>query len=413
MIIEESVALETEVCPACAATSEFVPLLGYADIPAQSCILIDELEDALAYPSGDLKLAICSSCGFVGNTLFDQNRVKYDADYEISQMQSPTFVRFARGLVRRWLDRYALAGKRVVEIGCGQGEFLDLMIELGVGSAVGFDPACRADSTDEVTLIQNEFSAEYSQVGGDFIFCRHTLEHLARPSELLREIRDFASDACNLPVCFEVPDFSRVLDETAFWDVYYEHCGYFTSDSLSRLFRAHGFQINDVSLLYGDQYLVIETLLNPKDSREADELREDETLDELLDRGLEFRRRVDAARQHWVAAIKRWRADQKTVCLWGSGSKAVGFLTGLGIDREIEFVIDINPRKQGKYMPGCRPQITGPDSLTSIRPDVVLVMNPIYTEEIRQDLAKLDLNPELVPVQALEEKADVKRVSHM
>jgi hypothetical protein len=83
------------------------------------------------------------------------------------------------------------------------------------------------------------------------------------------------------------------------------------------------------------------------------------------------------------------------VVLWGSGSKAVGYLTTLGLKDEIAAVVDINPHKHGRYLAGTGHEIVAPEALGHLRPDVVVVMNPIYVEEIRDDLQRRGLSPEL------------------
>ncbi len=81
--------------------------------------------------------------------------------------------------------------------------------------------------------------------------------------------------------------------------------------------------------------------------------------------------------------------------LWGSGSKAVAYLTGLAVGTEVEAVIDINPHKAGKYLAGTGHRIEAPEALVDIRPDVVLVMNPVYRDEIARSLAAMGLTPSL------------------
>ncbi len=82
--------------------------------------------------------------------------------------------------------------------------------------------------------------------------------------------------------------------------------------------------------------------------------------------------------------------------LWRSGSKSVAFLTTLNIHNEIRYVIDINPYKHGTYVAGTGQKIVAPDFLKEYKPDTVIVMNPIYHEEIRQDLNSMGLTPELI-----------------
>jgi hypothetical protein len=81
--------------------------------------------------------------------------------------------------------------------------------------------------------------------------------------------------------------------------------------------------------------------------------------------------------------------------LWGGGSKGVSFLTTLGLTEEIASVVDINPYKQGKFMPGTGHAVIGPKALVNQPPDLVIVMNPIYVAEVASSLNELGLKPEI------------------
>ena len=92
--------------------------------------------------------------------------------------------------------------------------------------------------------------------------------------------------------------------------------------------------------------------------------------------------------RQWKDLIAKELAAGGRVALWGASSKAVGFLTSLGLTRaEVPEVVDINPHKQGTYLPTSGALIVGPDALRQSKPTVVVVMNPIYREEISADLA--------------------------
>jgi hypothetical protein len=98
----------------------------------------------------------------------------------------------------------------------------------------------------------------------------------------------------------------------------------------------------------------------------------------------------------WRERFARWQADGKRVVIWGAGSKGVAFLTTLGVAKAVGCAVDINPHKHDHYMPGTGHNVVSPDSMQDYRPDVVIVMNEIYTEEIRQQLAALGLEPEII-----------------
>ncbi len=120
-----------------------------------------------------------------------------------------------------------------------------------------------------------------------------------------------------------------------------------------------------------------------------------EELQSLVDR---FAKELPSQLTRWQREIQSYRADNKRVIIWGGGSKGVAFLTTLGLDSEIDYVVDINPYKHDKYMPCTGHRIVGPEHTKEAIPDVVIVMNPIYVPEIRESLQSLGLSPQVLPV---------------
>jgi C-methyltransferase C-terminal domain len=100
----------------------------------------------------------------------------------------------------------------------------------------------------------------------------------------------------------------------------------------------------------------------------------------------------------WKDILEKLRQSRRRTVLWGGGSKGVAFLTTLGGVNEIDYVVDINPFKHGTYMPGTGQKIVPPAYLKEYRPDVVIVMNPIYRDEIRSDLEKMNVAAEVITV---------------
>lgn len=97
--------------------------------------------------------------------------------------------------------------------------------------------------------------------------------------------------------------------------------------------------------------------------------------------------------------MQQIHADGERAVIWGSGSKCVSFLTTLAVKDEVEYVIDINPHRHGKFLPGAGCKIMYPNFLRKYNPDVTIVMNPIYCDEIRQMLDDMEVTTEVIPVE--------------
>lgn len=367
-------------------------------VPTNSCILLPTREEALGYPSGDVRLAFCRHCGFISNIAFDEKLTEYSGRYEETQAFSPTFNAFHDKLAHDLVSRHGLRHKELIEIGCGKGEFLRLLCSLGPNRGLGFDPGyseARGESqgTAGFRVVRDFFSEKYADQSADFVCCKMTLEHIPTPEVFLRAaVRTVRDQGV---VFIQVPESMRIVRDCAFEDIYYEHCSYFSAGSLGRLFNQLGLRVLSTHVEYDGQYLTVEATL-PGSGQPAQVSPVPDDLDLLAEHVRTFPSRMQAKLQEWQAHLARWQEQGKRVVIWGSGSKGVSFLTGVPGADVVSHAVDINPYRHGYFMPTTGQEIVGPQQLSQIRPDVVIVMNRVYSNEIRTTLGELGLNPEVV-----------------
>jgi len=370
-------------------------------VPVNSCLLLKDPKEALEYPRGEIALGFCPSCGFVSNISFEPQRLRYSTAYEDQQSYSACFRAFQHELAIDLIKRYDLHGKTVIEIGCGKGDFLVEVCELGNNRGVGIDPAhipnrLESPALDRISFIQDFYSEKYAHLTGDLVCCRHTLEHIPRTYDFLRTVQRTVEGKPDTVVFFEVPDVERVLVEIAFWDIYYEHCSYFSLGSLARLFRSCGFDILDLRKDFDDQYLLIEA--RPTNGTTPPRLPQEDDLARMTEQVDHFATQYKRKLQQWKKELQRIKEQRLRAAIWGSGSKCVAFLSVLEVRDEIDVIVDINPHRHGKYLAGSGKQIKSPEYLRQFKPEFVIVMNPIYREEIKRDLEGMGLKPEIVAV---------------
>lgn len=382
-----------ERCPACLSerTERFLEL---ERVPVHCNVLWPTEEEGKAAPRGDIVLRFCRTCGMVFNEAFEPALTEYKASYENSLHFSPRFQEYAQGLARRLTERYELAGKTVVEIGCGKGEFLELLGDVASAECVGFDPTYEPRDGDHVSVVRDFYSKAHADQPADLIVCRHTLEHVEDPRGFLGDVREAIGEREDVGIFFEVPNALFTLRDRAIWDVIYEHPLYFTPPSLRRLFEASRFAVERLRPAFGEQFLTLEAL---PDGREPDDRRELE-VEGLLDVVRAFGEEYWAMVDSWGGRLTSWMERGDRIALWGAGSKGVTFLNTVPGGEAISSVVDLNPRKHGRWVPGSAQEVVSPEALRNDPPDVVLVMNPVYEPEIRRSLSDLSPGARVVSV---------------
>lgn len=383
-------------CPVCGG-EDLALLIEITGAPVMCHVLCRTAEEALAVRTEDIRLVLCSRCTHIWNQAFDPDAVRYTQGYDNSQQASPCFRAYLEALAKGLVERHGLQGKTVVEIGCGQGDFLELLCRCGVGRAIGFDPAFvppwRDDATrGQVEVIRDEYSEKYVGQGAEFVCSRHVLEHLPRPGELLGTVRRALQWRGGGGVFFEVPDAGDIVRGGGIWDIMYEHCSYFSSRSLAWAMAESGFDVVRSQRLFGDQYLGVEASAGTSAAGRSYALRED-TAQVWAERLSERFRRKD---EYWRRRLDRFERGARRVVVWGAGSKGVMFLNRLKGHGRIRYAVDLNPRKQGMYVPGTGARIMPPEWLRAYRPHVVIAMNRIYRREIADSLRSLGLASEVL-----------------
>ena len=368
-------------------------------VPVYCNIFCPTRNEALHISRGDIQLGFCKQCGYISNLVFSPELIKYSQNYENSLFFSPRFQDYAQTLARRLIEKYKLYGKDVIEIGCGQGEFLAFLCELGNNRGVGFDRSYRRERSsytpsNRMTFVQDSYSERYAHYQAELICCRHVLEHIAQPTDFLGTVRRAIEKRRDTIVFFEVPNVLFTLRDLAIWDIIYEHCSYFSSHSLARLFTTCGFEVCDLVEAYDGQFLCIEAL--PGEGFISSHRARLVTPQDLADDVAAFAECYRHKQEAWQCHLEQIEQRGQRSVLWGAGSKGVTFLNMLGIRDQIEYVVDINPRKQGMYIAGTGQGIVPPEFLRDYRPDVVLVMNPIYRHEVKHIIERIGISVEIM-----------------
>jgi len=220
-------------------------IYSVSDIPVFQNKVYATVSEAQNVITGNVDLVMCSNCGFVFNAAFERKAMDYDAQYQNEQAYSSYFQKYLQQIVEL-LTRNFFHEKKIIEIGCGKGYFLEMLRKNGF-DVTGFDPAYEGDNP---YIVKDYYSDQYSHLNADLIILRHTLEHIDDPLKFLHSIANAVN--YNAMIFVEVPRFEWIVEERAFWDIFYEHCNYFTFESLGSLFRE-----SEQGLLFNNQYMYL------------------------------------------------------------------------------------------------------------------------------------------------------------
>ena len=386
---------ESHSCLSCGGgASVFFEMRG---VPTRVNFLYATEKSALDCPRGDILLGLCGDCGLVSNVAFDPTLLSYGEGYENPLHCSNVFREYASELAAELIRRFDLHGKTVIEIGCGDGDFLRLLCFRGNNRGVGFDPSYSgpADTNGRIQIIRDYYTEKHAGLKADFIYTRHTLEHVPDPMDLLLPLRRSVAGRGSTPVFIEVPNASHILDHCFVWDVIYEHTSYFTRRSLAVTLETAGFAVLDVSEAFHGQFLTAFARPAAK-GRESGRLSRDEGRSADDQSVARFVAGYAETLDQWKGRLGALENAGKKIVIWGAGSKGITFLNSFETGSVVDSVVDVNPRKHGMFVAGTGHRIVPPEHLLDVRPDTVLIVNPVYRDEIDGALQDLGLRPELV-----------------
>jgi SAM-dependent methyltransferase len=384
---------ERATCTVC-GQARATPFLRIEHAPVSCNHLCSSRAVALSEPRAAISLGFCPDCGHVFNIEYDPTQLKYGPGYENSLRGSERFREYDDALVDELLERYHLRGRTIIEIGCGRGEFLRALCERGGNSGVGFDPSYSgeeegANEMPGMVIRPEAYGAQNKDLSADFICSRHTLEHVADPSGFLSNIRN-ATTRVGIPVFFEVPNALYTLRDGGIWDIIYEHRSYFTPSSLAWVFRETGYEPVEVADTFAGQFLTVHARTDGFNWKSGPTAAAE--LECLVG---SFEQRYQSRLKDWARRLSKLEGEGQKVVVWGAGAKATTFLNLLW-PVAVDYVVDVNPRKHGKYVIGTGQQIVPPEFLREYLPDEIICMNPNYVDEIARRAGALGLQANLV-----------------
>ena len=349
------------ICRVCGREFYSEPLLRYMNMPKAAQNFPDAA--ALANERGvDLEVCQCTGCGLVQ---LNNEPVPYYREVIRAAAVSDVIKGFKTRQFADFIQKYSLHGRKILEVGCGRGEFLSLLSPIDVkpygleysGNSVaecekkGLCVSCGYPDRDTDRLENGPFDA--------FLLLMF-LEHMPDPNAALRTIYNNLTDhAVGL---VEVPNFDMVLRKRLFSEFIGDHLFYFTEQTLRTTLQLNGFDVLESGELRNEY--VISVAVRKRERLNISH----------------FHDYQDKIKADLSAYIGQFTA--KRVAVWGAGHQALAIIALTGIADGLRYVVDSAPFKQGKYTPATHLPIVAPDALHVDPVDAVIVMAASYSDEV-------------------------------
>jgi len=351
-----------------------------------------------------LRVLVCERCWLVQTEDFTNAHELFDADYAYFSGVSTSWQAHAELYVGDMVARFKLIGKsRVVEVAANDGYLLQFVKARGI-PCIGVEPtastaaAARAKGIDVVQdFFGRRLAGEMSARGlqADLLAANNVLAHVP-------DINDFVAGFAALlkphgVATFEFPHLLRLMDDAQFDTIYHEHFSYLSLTALQAVFEKARLQVFDVQELptHGGSLRVYAQRADASTHAVV------HTVDTMLQResdagvrtaayyrGLQMR--AERIRDDLLGFLRQAKAEGRSVMGYGAAAKGNTLLNFAGVGTElVRCVVDLNPAKQGKFMPGSRIPIVGRQVLDSDPPDYLLVLPWNIFPEVRQQNAAL------------------------
>lgn len=355
-------------CIACGAPLWETPLLTLDNMPASA----QHMPDAQGVKEDrglTLDLCQCMGCGLVQ---FDCEPVDYYRDVIRAGGFSKTMVELRRYQYKHLIDSYHLEGKKFIEVGCGQGEFLKVLSEFPVEvHGIEHDPhlveLARAQGLDVTEGFTETEDTRFAGGLYDVFLSFNFLEHQPNPGTMLQAIyRNLEDDAMGL---ITVPSFEYIMDHNSYYELIRDHLAYYTFETLTPLLERNGFLVEECEVINRDTLSVIVKKRPQMDT------------ENLLECYVNLKREMES----YMKYLDAW---DKKVAVWGASHQGFTLAATTKLGERARYIIDSAPFKQGKFAPASHLPIVGPDHFHEHPVDAIIITAPGYTDEIAASIRR-------------------------
>ena len=275
-------------------------------------------------------------------------------------------VELRRYQYRHLIESYHLEGKKFLEVGCGQGEFLKVLTEFPVEAhGVEHDARLVELARAQGLSVEQGFTETEETVfaGGpyDVFLSFNFLEHQPRPGVMLQSIyRNLSAEGIGLVT---VPSFEYIMEHNGYYELIRDHIAYYTFDTLASLLERNGFMVLECEMVNRDtlSFVVKKRPLTDVSNLKAG---------------------FEGLKQEMETYLKYLSAWKKTAAIWGASHQGFTLAATTKLGQKARYIIDSAPFKQGRFAPASHLPIVSPEHFHEEPVDAIVITAPGYTDEI-------------------------------
>lgn len=378
------------ICSCCREKINTKPILVFKHISTESNAYFHSFHDAISAKYSSLSIIQCPKCGFVWNVVFEPNEIIYH-NYTFSLNHSIKYQKHVKWLINKVTNEYKISNTKILEIGCGDANFLYQLSKATNSMGIGYEPSFEnrielfrqikeeyEDFQNYVKIIPDFFKEDNIEEDFRLVVCRHVLEHIPNPSEFISSLYLNLKNHKNVLLLFEVPNLDYILSSKCLTHFIYEHCNYFSRSSLQELFQNNGFNILEISSCYSGAFQTIIA-----------------TNAILSESKINKYQSIKIKRNFFKNILSRKMRKIKTkidknskIAIWGASN---GGNIVYNITKNLTNIlcfIDSNTEKHGGFMANCGLPIVSFEDAIKMNVNTIIISNPIYNAEIKKIISK-------------------------
>jgi SAM-dependent methyltransferase len=388
-------------CRICGANLE-EPFLSLGKSPVANSLLTREDLHKME-PYFPLDLYVCQSCWLVQLEEFEAPEKIFSSDYPYFSSYSESWLKHCKNYAEMMVERFVFdKNSFVVEVGSNDGYLLQYFKEHSI-PVLGVEPAenvARAaiekGIPTDITFFNTSYAKKLREKGklADLIIGNNVLAHNPNLHDFVEAMKVALKP--NGIITMEFPHLMRLIQENQFDTIYHEHFSYFSFYAVKKLFSWHELEIFDVEEIptHGGSLRIYAKHKGANSKLLATTKRVEDLLEKEKDFGLfdlqtysNFRRKVEATKRAFLLFLIQAKNEGKKIVGYGAPAKASTLLNYCGVRTDfIDYTVDRNPHKQGKFIPGVHIPIKHPDKIKEDRPDYVIIFPWNIKDEIMEQL---------------------------